>query len=131
MSELSEGSCVPSMCNNFAFVGEIVETPPALTEPRLTQIVPYFIFTSRIFQSFLPSYTIGVSQVTGLGLSISQAIGQSVGNTVAPSITLNPANSGFGVYAIVADGISQPLNGSNVSPTVSRNSLARSESASM
>ena len=100
MTDRSNGSCVTTMCNNFTFVGEIVETPPALTEPRLTQIVPYFIFTSRNFQSFLPSYTIGVSQVTGLGLSISQAIGQSVGNSVAPNITLNPINSGLGAYAM-------------------------------
>ena len=49
----------------------------------------------------------------GLSSTIGQAIGQSVGNTVAPSITLNPANSGLGVYAIGADGVSQPLNGSN------------------
>jgi hypothetical protein len=78
MNENSNGSCVTSMCNNFTFVGEIIETPPALSETHLTQITPYSIFTSRDFQSALSLYSIGANQVSGLSTTIGQAIGQSV-----------------------------------------------------
>ena len=32
MGDRSNGSCVISMCKNFTFVGEIVSSPPALSE---------------------------------------------------------------------------------------------------
>ena len=57
MNENSNGSCVTSRCNNFTFVGEIIETPPALSETHLTQITPYSIFASRDFQSAFYPYT--------------------------------------------------------------------------
>ena len=102
------------MCKNFTFVGQIVGTLPDLPNPPpeipdVIEIVPNLILT----RSDVSSISIGANQVSGLSATIGQAIGQSMGNTVAPNITLNPMNSGLGVYAISANGDSNPPNGSN------------------
>ena len=57
-----------------------------------------------------------VNGATGGALSglISTVLGQSIGGgTIASKITLNPLNTGIGVYAVNTDSVSQPLNGSN------------------
>ena len=82
--------------------------PPQI--PNVIEIVANLILT-RLDLSSIP---IGANQVSGLSTTIGQAIGQSVsGGTVASRITLNPLNTGLGVYAIGADSVSNPLNGSN------------------
>ena len=113
MGDRSNGSCVISMCKNFTFVGQIVSLPnmpnPAPQIPDVIEIIPNLILT----QLDLSSISLTVNQISGLVPTIDQAIGQSIGNTVAPNITLNPLNTGLGVYAIGSNGISNPLNGSN------------------
>ena len=112
MGDRSNGSCVISMCKNFTFVGQIVSLPnlpnPPPEIPDVIEIVPNLILT----RLDLSSISLAANQISGLTTTINQAIGQSVSNgTVASRITLNPINTGLGVYAVDVNSISNPLNG--------------------